>query len=64
MLGASCDLEILEMGLIEHRHPAKTEETKVSASSDDAFSSGVLIESVRMESRPCSKSSTPWSNKE
>ena len=41
----------------------KPEERMVSASSRDASTSGVLKETVKMESRPCSKSSTACSKK-
>ena len=64
MLGASCSLELSEMELSEHR--SKTEETKevvTSGSSKDASSSGVLMKSVRMQSRQCSEFETAWSKK-
>ena len=56
MLGASCDLELLEM--TEYRHPE--ENGVMSGLSKDTSSSGVSPESVRMKARPCSKSANAW----
>ena len=61
---ASCSLELLEMVLTKHRNPEETEEVSLTSESPkDASSSSVLMESVRMESRQCSKSSTTWSKR-
>ena len=57
-------LELSERVLIKCRKPEENEEVMTSGSSKDACSSGVSIISVRMESRPCSKSATAWSKKE
>ena len=64
ILGASCSLEVPEMVVTEYKNPDETEETTTSGSSNDVYSSSISMESVRMESRPCSKSATPWSRKE
>ena len=64
MLGISCGLEVSEMVLIEHRNPDETDEGTPSGSLNDVSISNVLMESVRMESRPCSNPSTAWSGKE
>ena len=64
MLGASCSLEASEIVLIEWRNPEETEDVMASGSSKDVSNSSVLRESVRMESKPCSKSATAWSRKE
>ena len=52
MLGAGCSLEMSEMVLTEHKNP---EEGMASTSLKDASSSGVSMETVRMESRPNSE---------
>ena len=52
MLGTSCNLELSETVLTEHRHPEETEEAMVSASSKDVSSSGMAMESVRIEAIP------------
>ena len=64
MLEASCGLELSEWVLTEHRNPEETKEGMASASPKDASSSGLSTESVRIESRPCTKSLTAWSNNE
>ena len=56
-------LEIPEMVLAECRKAEETEEVVASASSKNASSSGVLIESVRIESRLQLKSPTAWSKR-
>ena len=48
MLGTSCSLEISETVLTEQRKPERTEEGMVSASSRDASTSDVLMESVKI----------------
>ena len=60
---ASCSLEISKMILIKHRNPVLTEESMVSASQKDASSSSVLMESMKMKSRLCLKSSIAWSTR-
>ena len=62
MSRASCSLEVSEMLLTEYKNPDETNEGTPSDSSNDA--SSVLVELMRMESRPCSKSATAWSRKE
>ena len=64
MLEASYGLELSEGVLTEQRNPDESNEETTSGSSNNASSSGVSIESMRMESRPHSKSSTTWSRKE
>ena len=64
MLGASCSLEVSEIVLTEWRNPEETEDVKASGSSKDVSNSDVSMESVRMESKPCSKLTTAWSRKE
>ena len=64
MPGASCSLEVSEIVLTKWRNPEETEDVMASGSSKDVSNSGVLMESVRMESKPCSKSATAWSRKE
>ena len=64
MLGASCGLEVSEIVLTEWRNQEETEDVMASASSKDVSNSGVSMESVRMESKPYSKSATAWSRKE
>ena len=49
LLVESCSLELSAV----HMNPKETEEVIASDSSKDASSSGVSMESVRMESRPC-----------
>ena len=56
MLEASCSLELSEWVLSKHRNPKETEEGIAIIPSKDTSSSGVLTESVRIESRPCSES--------
>ena len=59
MLGESCGLELSERVLIEQRNPEETEEdVTASGSSREVSNSGVLSESVRMESKPWLKSAT------
>ena len=55
ILGASCNLEFLEWVLTKDRKPKETEEGMAAASSKTTSSSGMSIESMRIESRPCSK---------
>ena len=62
MLGASCSLEVSKIVL--HIETQKTEDVTVLGRSMDVFNSGVLMESVRMESKACSKLATAWSRKE
>ena len=64
MLGASCSLEVSERVLTEHRNPVETNEVMTTGSSNDVSHSGVSVQSVKMESRPCTKSATAWSRKE
>ena len=64
MLGVSCSLEASEKVLAKQRNPEETEDVMASGSSKDVSNSGVLMESVRMESKSCSKSATAWSRKE
>ena len=56
MLNESCSLEVSEIVLTKHGKLGETEKGMDFATSKDAISSGVLIELVRRESRPCSKS--------
>ena len=58
MQKASCGLEVSEMVLTEHKILDETDEGTPSGSSNDASSSSVWTELVRMKSRPCSKSAT------
>ena len=58
MLGASCSLEVSETVLTKHKKPEETEEGMATASSREASISGKSVESVRIESRLCLKSST------
>ena len=58
MLGAICGLELSERVLTEQRNPEETEDVMTSVSSREASNSGVSSESVRMESKPCSKLAT------
>ena len=60
MLRESCGLELSEMVLTKQKNTEENEEVMISGSSKDASSSDVLMESVRMESRQCSKSATTW----
>ena len=53
MLGASWCLEVSEIVLTEHRNPEETEDVIASGSSKDMSNSGVSMESVRMEFKPC-----------
>ena len=48
----------------EWTNPEETEEVITSGSSRNVSNFGVLMESVRMKSKPCSKSETPWSRNE
>ena len=64
MLGTSCSLEVSEIVLTEQRNPEGTEDVTASGPSKDVSNSGVSMESVRMESKPCSKSTTAWCRKE
>ena len=61
MLGASCSLEDSETVLAGQRNPEEMEEVMTSGSSKDVSNSGILMESVRMEPNPSSKSTTAWS---
>ena len=61
MLGESCSYKLSERVLTVHINPGETEEVMVSFSSKNASGSGVLTESMRMESTPCSKSLTSGS---
>ena len=61
---ANCSLELLEIVLTHWRNPEETEDLMASGSSKDVFNSGVSMESVRMESKSCSKSAMAWSRKE
>ena len=56
MLGASCDFDVSETILTEQRNPEETEEVMTSDALKELFNSSVPMESVRMESKPCSKS--------
>ena len=64
MLVASCDLEVSDAILTKQRNPEETEEVMTSGSSKDMSNSAVLMESVMMETKPCSKSATAWSRNE
>ena len=59
-----CGLEISETVLTKWRNPEETEEVMTSGSSKDVSYSGVSMESVRMESKPCSMPATAWSRNE
>ena len=63
MLGASCSLKLPVIVLTEQRNQKETEDVMASGSSKDVSNSGVSMESVRMESKPCSESATAWSKK-
>ena len=47
----------------KHKNPEETEDVTASGSSKIVANSGVSMESVRMESKPCSKSATSLSRK-
>ena len=64
MLGASCGLEVSETVLTKQRNTEETEEVMISGLSKDKSNSCVSMESVRMESKPCSNSATAWSRNE
>ena len=64
MLGASCGLKVSETVLTKQRNHEETEEIIMSSSSKDVSNSGVLMESLRMEFKPCSKSATAESRNE
>ena len=64
MLGASCGLELSEIVVTEQRNLEETEDVKASGSSKDVSNSGVSMELVRMESKPCLKSAMAWFRKE
>ena len=64
MLGASCSLEVSETVLSEQRNPEEMEEVMTSDSLKGVSNSSVLMELVRMESKPCSKSASDWSRNE
>ena len=64
MLGARCGLEVSETVCTEHRNPEETEEVITSGLFKDVSNSGVLMQLVRMESKPCSKSAIAWSRNE
>ena len=49
MLGESCGLEVLEMVLTKDINPDKTNEVTTLGSTNDASSSGVFTELVKME---------------
>ena len=55
MLEATFGLEVSETILTKHRYPDETEEV---ITSKDVSNSGVWKESVRTESKPCSKSTS------
>ena len=58
-------LKVLEMVLTKHKNPDETDKVKTSGSSNDASTSGVLMESEGMESRLCSSPHLPgpeWNN--
>ena len=64
MLGARCGLEVSETVLTKWRNPEEAEEVVTSGSFKDASKSDVLMESVIMKSKSCSKSATLWSRNE
>ena len=64
MLGASCSLKVSEIVLTEWSSPGETEDVMALGSSKDASNSSVLMDSVKMESKPCSKSAKARSRKE
>ena len=64
MLGASCGLEVSETVLTNYRNPDETKEVMTSGSSKDVSNTGVSVESMRIESKCCSKSATAWSRNE
>ena len=64
MLGASCSLEVSEIVQTEQRNPEETEDVMASGSSKEESNSDISMESVRMKSKPCSKSATAWSRKQ
>ena len=55
---------VSEIVVTKQRNPEETEDVMASGSPKDVSNSGVLMESVRMESNPCSKSATAWYRKE
>ena len=55
-------LEVSEVVITEHRITDGTDEGTPLGSSNDASSSGVWTESVRMESRPCSNAGLKRNN--
>ena len=59
MLGKCCSVINIRKGT-EYRNPDETEETMASDSPKDVSISDVLTELLRMELRPCSKSTTAW----
>ena len=61
MLGASCSFEVSDTVPTEHRNPEETEEVMTSGSTKDESNSGVSVESLGTESKPCSRSVTAWS---
>ena len=64
MKGVSYSLEVSEMVVTKCRNPNETDEGTPPGSSNDASNSNVSMESLRMGSRPCSKSATgPERNK-
>ena len=58
VLEANGSLELSERVPTEQRNPEVTEDVMASDSSRKVSNSGVSRESVRMESKPCSKSAT------
>ena len=63
ILGVSCGLKVSEKVLIEQRNTEETDDVPASGSSKDVSNSGVLMESMRMEYKPCSKAAAAWSRK-
>ena len=61
MLGVISGLELPQILLTERRNSGDTEEETESDLSNDTSNSGVLMESMKIESRPCLKSSTSLS---
>ena len=64
MQGTNCGLELSKRVITSHRNPEETEEAMASGLSEVACSSSVLMEQMRTEFGPYSKSSTLWSNNE
>ena len=64
MLRASSGFKISETVLTEYRNHEETEEVMTQGSSKEVSNSDVSVESLRIESKPCSKSATSWSRNE